>query len=542
MHRKTGGPSTIGRSVAAPTLRRSFWAWPGLAAALCLSCGYDPHPTPGSQECATGSPACPDGYVCKSGHCWLAGSDLGLGGATSSGGTTSKPSATGGAGGISSSTRGSGGQTSSATSSGTGGATGSGWRVEDGGYVTTGSWHGYAWTAALTGSSITPAGFSTVPAGSPLCASGSVAPQADYGGWAMLGVNLNQAQSANAPANTVVPTGTGVTVSVSNPGGSALRVQISGPTGETDANDRWCATISGSGDFSLPWSKFNTRCWDSAGTAYSGQPLQAIAILVPGSNTAAVPFNFCLTSITEGAGGSQGSGGIQGTGGGQRASGGGGGGGTSTAGASGGSGGQTGGTTTAGQPPSNLSARAVGAYSQIDSTCTGASYRSGFAAFLCPGGRIRAAGFAGSSTELMCGSYTTTAPSMPNCTDKVGCYAKVHATVKDTLVLSGQTDVDPSYSVTMLMLLEEMNTYGADILMMESPCTDGSSAYVYLGRVSGNVSSDDCVSSACPAPGTASGYGTCGTDCDCGRCWYCESGTCRYGGEGPYGCYRGCTW
>ena len=25
----------------------------------------------------------------------------------------------------------------------------------------------------------------------------------------------------------------------------------------------------------------------------------------------------------------------------------------------------------------------------------------------------------------------------------------------------------------------------------------------------------------------------------CGRCWYCENGECRYGGEGPFGCYRG---
>ena len=35
----------------------------------------------------------------------------------------------------------------------------------------------------------------------------------------------------------------------------------------------------------------------------------------------------------------------------------------------------------------------------------------------------------------------------------------------------------------------------------------------------------------------------CDSDCDCGHCGYCEttssSGTCRYGGEGPYGCYRG---
>ena len=38
----------------------------------------------------------------------------------------------------------------------------------------------------------------------------------------------------------------------------------------------------------------------------------------------------------------------------------------------------------------------------------------------------------------------------------------------------------------------------------------------------------------------------CGTDCDCGRCWYCDksgsSNVCRYGGEGPFACYRGCQF
>jgi hypothetical protein len=43
------------------------------------------------------------------------------------------------------------------------------------------------------------------------------------------------------------------------------------------------------------------------------------------------------------------------------------------------------------------------------------------------------------------------------------------------------------------------------------------------------------------SPSSSSGGSKCGTDCDCGRCSYCESGTCRYGGEGPYGCYRGCN-
>ncbi len=31
------------------------------------------------------------------------------------------------------------------------------------------------------------------------------------------------------------------------------------------------------------------------------------------------------------------------------------------------------------------------------------------------------------------------------------------------------------------------------------------------------------------------------SDCDCGHCGYREGGTCRYEGEGPYGCYRGCS-
>jgi hypothetical protein len=44
------------------------------------------------------------------------------------------------------------------------------------------------------------------------------------------------------------------------------------------------------------------------------------------------------------------------------------------------------------------------------------------------------------------------------------------------------------------------------------------------------------------APRTGGGTGgTCGSDCDCGHCQYCERGTCYYAGEGPYGCYRGCN-
>jgi len=227
-------------------------AWLGLASTLCLACGITPLLAPGSQACSTGGQGCP-----------------GPGGAS---GTNER-----------------------------------GWTVEAGGYVIAGSWQGYAWTAASTenGSTITLKDFPALAAGGPLCASGSVASQYDWGGYAMIGVNLNQAQSKDAPMNTVVPTSAGVSVDVTDTGGSQLRVQISGPAGATDPNDRWCVPIAGSGGF-IPWGSFNTACWGGYGNAYNGEPLTQIAILVPGSNSVAVPFNFCINSIVPSTGSSTG--------------------------------------------------------------------------------------------------------------------------------------------------------------------------------------------------------------------------------------------
>jgi len=227
-------------------------AWLGLASTLCLACGITLLLAPGSQACSTGGQGCP-----------------GPGGAS--------------------------------------GTNESGWTVEAGGYVIAGSWQGYAWTAASTenGSTITLKDFPALAAGGPLCASGSVASQYDWGGYAMIGVNLNQAQSKDAPMNTVVPTSAGVSVDVTDTGGSQLRVQISGPAGATDPNDRWCVPIAGSGGF-IPWGSFNTACWGGYGNAYNGEPLTQIAILVPGSNSVAVPFNFCINSIVPSTGSSTG--------------------------------------------------------------------------------------------------------------------------------------------------------------------------------------------------------------------------------------------
>jgi hypothetical protein len=160
--------------------------------------------------------------------------------------------------------------------------------------VALGNWKGYAWTAASPGSSITPSDFARVH-GPPLCATGTVA--SGVNNTAMVGINLNQVSGINTPANTVVPTMAGVFVQVTNRTSAMLRVQVQGPNGATDANDRWCAPLFGTGGF-IPWDAFNTKCWDGSGTKYARQPLVAAMILVPGSS-GPVPFDFCLDDIHE---------------------------------------------------------------------------------------------------------------------------------------------------------------------------------------------------------------------------------------------------
>jgi hypothetical protein len=168
-----------------------------------------------------------------------------------------------------------------------------------GGYFTSGTWHGYAWTSASGGASaITPANFGATPAGQPFCVSGSVAGLADYSGVALLGVNLNQAEMPGAAVGTATPAKAGITVNLTNSGDSPLRIQIQGPTGATDPNDRWCAVVSGSGGF-IPWSSFNTQCWAS-GTPYDGtSPIASVSVLVPGTASGSTAFAFCLNALAE---------------------------------------------------------------------------------------------------------------------------------------------------------------------------------------------------------------------------------------------------
>jgi hypothetical protein len=216
------------------------------------------------------------------------------GGAESVGGATTGGTATGGANTGGNSTG--GGSTGGAANGGTGGA------CADGAYYGSNAWAGCVWIAAGgVGTTTSPADFNTHTAGTPFCVSGNVGPMTDYSGFAMIGLNLDQPLASGVVGEwtpTTLPTG-GVQVGVTNHGASALRVQITGPNGMTDANDRWCydlGTVSGA--ISIRWTSFNTACWSGgSGVAYTGTSLTTVSVLVPGGNASATPYDFCVSSL-----------------------------------------------------------------------------------------------------------------------------------------------------------------------------------------------------------------------------------------------------
>lgn len=161
-------------------------------------------------------------------------------------------------------------------------------------------WRGFLWVAksgedtTLT----TSASFEAESFDASVCIRGSVAPAADSSGNAMLGMNIHQAERGAAVPMTLVPTRAGVQVSVKNTGGSPLRVQVASPEGQRQPESRWCAAVSGKGGF-IPWSAFNTACWDGSGKPYKREPISVAMLLVPGGPKTPQPYDFCLLRLTE---------------------------------------------------------------------------------------------------------------------------------------------------------------------------------------------------------------------------------------------------
>ena len=169
------------------------------------------------------------------------------------------------------------------------------------GYFTSGSWKGFAWTATFgTGNTIMPANFEGV-ANWPVCANGTVIGVEDGSNGAMLGWNLNQEPTTDAPLGTITPANEGISVNITANTAAQLRLQIQGTDGETNADHRWCAEIgTGGANIFVPYSSFNTQCWPGGeGVAYDGTvPISQVIVQVP-SQAADVPFDFCVNSIAE---------------------------------------------------------------------------------------------------------------------------------------------------------------------------------------------------------------------------------------------------
>jgi hypothetical protein len=168
------------------------------------------------------------------------------------------------------------------------------------GFVSVGPWAGFGFTATDPGAAtIVPdcSSGSCVPpfTGNTFCMQGTVTGRADYTGFAMLGWNVAQADGGAAGTWTVPASG-GITVTVSNPGQTDLRLQLQG-TDPHSGTDRWCIDLV-SGQMT-PWTSLVTNCW-SGGTPQTplaaGTPIEQAAILVPGLQTD-LPFDVCLVDI-----------------------------------------------------------------------------------------------------------------------------------------------------------------------------------------------------------------------------------------------------
>jgi hypothetical protein len=169
------------------------------------------------------------------------------------------------------------------------------------GYVTTGPWAGYGFTATDPGAAqiVPECGAKTCNppfAGKYFCMHGTVTGRMDYTGFAMLGWNVNQDVTGGAQLTWAVPETGGLIVTVDNPSNTPLRVQLQGTDPHSSA-DRWCAPLV-SGQF-IPWGSLRTNCWFGGkpqNPLTTGTQIQQAAIIVPGLQTD-LPFDFCLVDV-----------------------------------------------------------------------------------------------------------------------------------------------------------------------------------------------------------------------------------------------------
>lgn len=224
-----------------------------------------------------------------------------LAGGTSSGGNVSPGStaaqASGGhcstnKGGLTQcSTHSGGSQSSYRTTSGENNCTAS----PDGTYIIGSNFAGYAFAFISLSENLGDTLSCAIQGNDALCFSGLVA--ASPSGFipvAAVGLNLNQSQSRDSPANPIPGKITSLTVDARNTGSGNLRIQVNRGT------TYYCSDIiGGSGPNTLYAEQFNTQCWDNNGTNWDGTAAIGIQLTVVNPNESkGWSFDFCLDSLS----------------------------------------------------------------------------------------------------------------------------------------------------------------------------------------------------------------------------------------------------
>lgn len=104
---------------------------------------------------------------------------------------------------------------------------------------------------------------------------------------------------------SIAPTGLGVAVNYTKTAGQTLRIQLQGPNGDTDANQRWCAELTEpQGPDFIEYGAFRTACWlpvgDPGSTTYAMQPISAVVMTIPGDDEDDLPYDICIEGFADG--------------------------------------------------------------------------------------------------------------------------------------------------------------------------------------------------------------------------------------------------
>jgi hypothetical protein len=155
-------------------------------------------------------------------------------------------------------------------------------------------WHGYGFLGGDAGSIINPKDFSACGAGCQLTLSGTVNAgnqTNSYAGYAYLGFYVAEAPGT-ATHGTVTPKGSSLVVTWSG-NFAGTRMQLASGT------TTWCAPFQSASPATIPYSSFNTACWDYSGSAYAKQAIDRISLDLPGAPTTTTGVSVTLISVSE---------------------------------------------------------------------------------------------------------------------------------------------------------------------------------------------------------------------------------------------------